>query len=356
MALERRYTPLGRFTPGPFEGWGFLWQPTLIGFLGMCLVFVGGTIPRSPFKLNLAGTWFFGEPPSSPTTFPSETRLLVAVVLTYGGLLLVMRVWLRLAEVVKIHGGATVKSLWWMLVIWATPMLVAPPMFSRDVYSYAAQGEMTAHHLSPYLYGPFTLGAGPFVNPVDPLWGNTPAPYGPLFLFLDGSIDRLARHNLLATVIGLRLLEFVAVVVLGWAVMLLAKGLRRDPSEAFVLAALNPLVLLTLVGGAHNDAIMTALLVLGVALALRRRLWWALFFCASAAAIKAPAALGLAFIAWQWRGAVPRRQRWRRRWRALAYDSRDARIKPARDQLRGQRWRPAADGVAQDQRATHAPS
>ena len=137
MALERRYTPLGRFTPGPFEGWGFLWQPTLLGFLGMCLVFVGGTIPRSPFKLNLAGTWFFGEPPSSPTTFPSETRLLLAVVLTYGGLLLLMRVWLRLAEVVKIHGGATVKSLWWMLVIWATPMLVAPPMFSRDVYSYA---------------------------------------------------------------------------------------------------------------------------------------------------------------------------------------------------------------------------
>ena len=311
MVLERRYTPLGRFTPGPFEGWGFLWQPTLLGFLGMCLVFVGGTIPRSPFKLNLAGTWFFGEPPSSPTTFPSETRLLLAVVLTYGGLLLVMRVWLRLAEVVKIHGGATVKSLWWMLIIWATPMLVAPPMFSRDVYSYAAQGEMTAHHLSPYLYGPFTLGAGPFVNPVDPLWGNTPAPYGPLFLFLDGTIDRLARHNLLAVVVGLRLLEFLAVIALGWGVMLLAKGLRRDPSEAFVLAVLNPLVLLTLVGGAHNDAIMTALLVIGVALALRRRLWWAIFFCASAAAIKAPAALGLAFIAWQWRGAVPWRERWR---------------------------------------------
>ena len=30
--LEQRYTPLGRFTPGPFEGWSFLWQPALLGF------------------------------------------------------------------------------------------------------------------------------------------------------------------------------------------------------------------------------------------------------------------------------------------------------------------------------------
>ena len=35
--LERRYTPLGRFTPGPFEGWSFLWQPALLGFVAMSL-------------------------------------------------------------------------------------------------------------------------------------------------------------------------------------------------------------------------------------------------------------------------------------------------------------------------------
>ncbi|OYV59863.1 MAG: hypothetical protein B7Z69_05855, partial [Actinobacteria bacterium 21-73-9] len=36
--LERRYTPLGRFSPGPFEGWGFLWQPAVQGFVAMCLI------------------------------------------------------------------------------------------------------------------------------------------------------------------------------------------------------------------------------------------------------------------------------------------------------------------------------
>ena len=65
-------------------------------------------------------------------------------------------------------------------------MLVVAPIFSRDVYSYAAQGAMMSYHINPYHYGPFTLGAGPYVNPVDPLWLNTPAPYGPLFLMMDG--------------------------------------------------------------------------------------------------------------------------------------------------------------------------
>ena len=315
VLLERRYTPLGRFRPGPFEGWAFWWQPAVIGFVALAMVLAGGSFTDSPFKLNMPHTWFFGEPATSPNIAPDQTRLFLAIVFTYGGLLLLMRVWLRLAEVVKLHAGAPRRYLWRTLLLWSLPMLVAPPMFSRDVFSYAAQGEMTAHHLSPYLYGPFTLGAGPFVNPVDPLWGNAPAPYGPLFLWLDGTINRIAQHNQLATVVGLRLLAFSAVVLLGYGVMLLATTLRRDPSEAFVLGALNPLVLLSIVGGAHNDGIMTALLVLGVTMALRRRLWWAVTFCASAAAVKAPAALALAFLAWTWWGPSAA---WRRRVRPIA--------------------------------------
>ena len=302
-AAERRYTPLGRFRPGPFEGWEFLWQPAVVGFLAMCLLFAGGSFPNSPLKLDMASTWFFGEPARAISTSPTQVTLLLSVVLGYGGLLLLMRVWLRLVEVLKLHPGAPLRSLWWVFAMWALPMVVAPPMFSRDVFSYAAQGEMTSYHLSPYLLGPFSLGSSPFVNPVDPLWRNAPAPYGPFFLFLDGSIDRLARHNQLATVVGLRLLEVAAVVALGLAVAALARALGRDPGEAFALCALNPIVLITLVDGAHNDALMAALLTWGVVLALRRRLIWAVVVCACAAAVKAPAALGLAFIAWTWLGS-----------------------------------------------------
>ncbi len=299
--LERRYTPLGRFKPGPFEGWSFLWQPALLGFVAMILILVSGSFTNSPFKLDMTNTWFFGEPSGAAGT-PSETRLLLSIVLMYGGLLLLMRVWLRLAEVMKLHPGAKLRSLWWMLLLWAAPMIVAPPLFSRDVFSYAAQGEMTHLHLSPYFLGPFSLGSTSYVNPVDPLWGNTPAPYGPFFLWMDGLIDRFTRPDLLATVMGLRLLEVAAVIMIGFGVAMLARGLGRDPGEAFVLSALNPLVLLTLIGGAHNDAIMAAFLVVGIALAVRRHPIWGLLFISCATAIKAPAALGLAFVAWNWLG------------------------------------------------------
>jgi hypothetical protein len=269
----------------------------------MSLILAGGSFTNSPFKFNYPNTWFFGEPSSYPAAgATSETKYLLSIVLVYGGLLLLMRVWLRLAEVMKLHPGASLKSLWWMLLAWATPMIIAPVMFSRDVFSYAAQGEMTAHQLSPYILGPFSLGAGPYVAPVDPLWGNTPAPYGPFFLFLDGTIDKITRHHQLATVVGLRLLEVAAVAMIGYGVVLLARGMGRDPGEAFVLSAMNPLVLLTLIGGAHNDAIMAGFLIVGVALAVQRHLVWALIFCACASAIKAPAALGLAFVAWTWLG------------------------------------------------------
>jgi alpha-1,6-mannosyltransferase len=300
--LEQRYTPLGRFTPGPFEGWSFLWQPALLGFVAMVLIVLGCSFTNSPFKLNMYNTWFYGEPTLSPAGTSSETKYIVSVVLVYGGLLLLMRVWLRLAEVMKLHRGASMKSLWWMLLLWAGPMIVAPPLFSRDVFSYAAQGEMTSHHLSPYILGPYSLGSSPYVNPVDPLWQNTPAPYGPLFLYLDGTMAKITHHNQLATVVGLRLLETFAVALIGYGVIMLARELGRDPGEAFVLIALNPLVLLTLIGGAHNDAIMAGLLVVGIVLAVKRRPVWALVFCSCAAAIKAPAAIGLAYVAWTWLG------------------------------------------------------
>ncbi len=300
--LEHRYTPLGRFTPGPFEGWGFLWQPALLGFVALTAILAGASFTNSPFKLNMVNTWFFGEPSASQAGTPSVTKYIVSVVLVYGGLLLLMRVWLRLAEVMKLHAGVELKRLWWMLALWSVPMIVAPPLFSRDVFSYAAQGEMTSYHISPYLYGPSTLGGGPFVPPVDQLWGNSPAPYGPFFLFLDGSIDKLAQHHVLLTVLGLRLLEVIAVAMIGYGVAILAKGLGRDPGEAFVLSVMNPLVLLTLIGGAHNDAIMAGFLVVGLGLAVQRHPVWALFFCSVATAIKAPAAMGLAFVAWNWLG------------------------------------------------------
>lgn len=298
----------------PFEGWDFLWQPALLGLLALVAIAIGSSFPDSPFKFDVPSTWFFGMPaqPILVGQPVNASEILAGVTLVYGGLVLLMRVWIRLADVVRRHPGAPLGRLGWILALWIIPMLAIAPIFSRDVYSYAAQGEMVTRHLNPYLNGPHELGSGPYPAAVDHLWWFVPAPYGPLFLTLDGWIVQLSGHRELWTVLGLRLLEVAAVALLAVAMPILAKGLGYDPGNAFVMCLLNPLVVLTLVGGAHNDGLMMALLVAGLALAVRKHPVWGIVVCALAASIKAPAALGILYIAWEWNGTgVPVRQRLR---------------------------------------------
>ena len=75
---------------------------------------------------------------------------------------------------------------------------------------------------------------------------------------------------------------------------------------------LNPVTILHLVGGAHNDALMLGLLLSGLAVARRGRPVWGIVLCSLAAAVKIPAAIGIVYIGWQWLGAgVPVRARLR---------------------------------------------
>ena len=137
----------------------------------------GRLAPSSPFKLEMPGTWFFGVPrrPARPPT----SFLLLGLVAVYGGLVLLMRVWYGLIKALARRPGVPIRYLWLILALWTLPMLVVAPIFSRDVFSYAAQGEMMSHHINPYVYGPGTLGAGPYVNPVDPLWIEHAGPLRP---------------------------------------------------------------------------------------------------------------------------------------------------------------------------------
>ncbi len=296
------------------EGWAWLRRPAIIGFLAIIAITVGGSFSNSPFKLEMPGTWPFGVPTANTaaTDPENQTLLMLGLLLVYGGLVLLLRVWLQVSKALKNRPGAPIKYLTWILVLWIIPLVIAAPMFSRDVFSYAAQGEMVSHHINPYIYGPFTLGSGPYVNPVDPLWGNTPAPYGPLFLIIDGFFASATFHHATATVMALRLLELGSVALLAVCIPKLARSVGRDPGEAFSLAVLNPLVLITIVGSAHNDGMMIALLVAGVTAARLKHPVWGIVLCALAAAVKAPAALGILYIAWDWLGPdVPFRQRLR---------------------------------------------
>jgi hypothetical protein len=127
---------------------------------------------------------------------------------------------------------------------------------------------------------------------------------------LAGWSASLSLHHALVTVLLLRLQSVVGVALIAYCVPKLAVSFGRDPGPAFVLAVLNPLTLLALVGGAHNDAIMVGLLLAGVTAARAGRPGWGVALCALATCIKVPAAIGVVYVAWDWAGP---RAAWARR-------------------------------------------
>ncbi len=276
-------------------------RPLVLGLVAAVTIVGGALAGGRMFVSTLPGAWFFG--PTTAAGTPAATHPpVLALIGVYGGIILLARAWLDLLRVSRSHPGMPVRRVAGVIGVWAVPLALAPPLFSRDLYSYAGQGEMVAHHINPYLYGTGVLGATPFSILPGPLWANTPSPYGPAFLWLDGLVTDLSRHQILANLVLLRMLAVAGLAMALWAIPLLARAAGRDAASAVVLALGSPLVLTTLVGGAHNDALMLGLLLAGLAVARRYGTVPGLVLCALAASVKAPALLAVLFLAWNWPG------------------------------------------------------
>ncbi|MBL1076519.1 polyprenol phosphomannose-dependent alpha 1,6 mannosyltransferase MptB [Nocardia sp. 2] len=157
------------------------------------------------------------------------------------------------------------------LLLWIIPLSIAPPMFSNDVYSYLAQGEIAARGLDPYSVGPeqgLTLD-NPLTKQVSGIWQKTPAPYGPLSLWIGRGIAEITGDNIIAGVLLHRLVALLGVACIVWALPRLARRCGVSSVAALWLGAANPLVLFHLVSGAHNEALMIGLMLVGLEFCLR---------------------------------------------------------------------------------------
>ncbi|MFF4341127.1 polyprenol phosphomannose-dependent alpha 1,6 mannosyltransferase MptB [Kitasatospora sp. NPDC001540] len=220
-------------------------------------------------------------------------------VLVFAGLTVLTAAWLLLGATGRRPGGQLRPPTRWLTVTlawWAAPLLLLPPLFSRDAYSYLAQGAMQASGFDVYADGPAVLG-GPVAQQVPQVWQHAPAPYGPAFLLLARAAAPLADHPYAGTLL-LRLTAVTAVAALTALLPALARRFGTDPAAALHLGALNPLVLLHLVAGAHNDAVPLALMLTGLLAATHPRPLAAATLIALAALAKAPAALALPAAWW----------------------------------------------------------
>ncbi|MEV6280528.1 alpha-(1-_6)-mannopyranosyltransferase A [Nocardia sp. NPDC051832] len=270
----------------------------LMGFVGAIMITFGGFGAGSVRKVDpLLESWHlswlrFGH------------GLVLSSMVVWIGVLLMITAWVRLGRTTigtgdRAGAEVTLNELRAIVGIWVFPLLFAAPMFSRDAYSYLAQGALLRDGFDPYAVGP-VANPGVLLDNVSAVWTTTTAPYGPIFLLLARGITAITGDNVVAGTIGLRLVMLPGLALMMWAVPYLTKHLGGKPTVALWLAVLNPLVLIHLMGGVHNEMLMVGLMCAGIALVLERHHVAGIVVVAIGVAIKATAGIALPFLVWIW--------------------------------------------------------
>ncbi|MGB3352431.1 MAG: polyprenol phosphomannose-dependent alpha 1,6 mannosyltransferase MptB [Mycobacterium sp.] len=195
----------------------------------------------------------------------------VSLTMTTTGAVMMTLAWLMLGRFALGKRKMTRSDLDRTLLLWALPLLIAPPMYSKDVYSYLAQSEISLQGNDPYLVGP-APGLGldhVFTLSVPSLWRETPAPYGPLFLWMGRGISAVTGENIVEAVLFHRVMVLLGVGMIVWATPRLARRCGVAEVSALWLGPANPLLFMHLVAGIHNEALMLGLMLAGTEFALR---------------------------------------------------------------------------------------
>lgn len=171
----------------------------------------------------------------------------------------------------RVRGRASLSQLRRTFVCWTLPILFTAPLFTQDIYSYLAQGSIVAQGMDVYSAGPVELlgTENHLARSVPFIWAQSPSPYGPVALSFAAIISQLTNDSIVAGVLAHRLLSVVGLAAAGWAVVKLARRCGVSPPSAIWLGILNPLTILHLVGGIHNESVMLGFALVGLELGLR---------------------------------------------------------------------------------------
>lgn len=276
-------------------------RPALLGFLGAALITVGGlgagsTRLHDPLLESLHLSWMrFGH------------GLVVSSVLLWGGVALMLVSWLWLGRRV-VDGTATEYTMVATTGFWLAPLLLSVPVFSRDTYSYLAQGALLRDGLDPYVVGPID-NPNSLLDNVSPIWTTTTAPYGPAFILVAKFVTMVVGNDVVAGTMLLRLCMLPGLVMLMWAAPRVARHVGGNGAAALWICVLNPLVIIHLMGGVHNEMLMVGLMMASIALTFAGRPVWGVSLIAIAVAVKATAGIALPFMVWVWMHRLRQRRK-----------------------------------------------
>jgi alpha-1,6-mannosyltransferase len=276
-------------------------RPLLLGLTASLMLLVGGfgaggVLVHDPVLTNSAlGFWRYGHGRD------------LASLLMYGGVGLMVWAWILLGREVLAH-RARGRAVLITAAVWTAPMLLAPPLFTRDIFSYLAQGGLPLAGFDPYAVGPEAM-PGIFADNVHYFWQDTPAPYGPLFILIAKAVAWVTGDTIILGVVLMRLALLPGLLMFVWALPELTRRLGGRVSVALWVAVANPVMVIHMVGGGHNDLLVVGLLAAGSLVALRGGHVAGIALVTGAMAVKASAAIALPFLVLVWAAHMSGSQR-----------------------------------------------
>lgn len=177
------------------------------------------------------------------------------------------------------------------------------PLTSADVLMYAAYGRIQRQGLDPYSITPADI----FRRSFDPVlvwterpWQDTPSVYGPIASASQWLANVFGGESMHDVVFWLQVLSVVPFIVVGLVVVKVAAGDAALQARAVLFTLLNPLLIWSVVAGAHNEALTLVFAIIGL-LFLRRSPFITGIFIGLAGAVKVSLVFyGLA-MAWSYR-------------------------------------------------------
>lgn len=292
-------------TPEPIrsatEPWPeFLARYGLPGAIGTALIAVGafgvGWLPLE----TVVHQW-----PVVDVLRDTSPGLVLSRLMIFAGVAILLQTWLVVGYDLLAGRQWDSGRIAALVGVWSIPLLLAPPLFSRDVYSYFGQGRLLLEGFDPYATGVAVL-PGWFTFGADPMWGDTPTPYGPFFLLLSRGVADFSGTQAYLGAIMFRVIALLGLMLMLWAVPKLAEQHGINPAKAVWLCVANPLVIMHFEAGAHNDALMTGLMLAGLAVAGRGYGIAGAGLVGLAASVKPIALLALPFVGLIRSGTVAR--------------------------------------------------
>lgn len=181
----------------------------------------------------------------------------------------VMLMFIVYIKTLRILKSATSKDRTNKIIVFFTSLyllitIFSFPSLSTDVFDYISSNRVLfVHNSNPWIVPPETFPEDEFIYLGS--WKFRPSVYGPVQFIFSSTIHLFAGENLIANIIGFKIIHLTFVVA---TIIMLIKWFKENsPSRlayGIVFFAWNPLLLIEIVGNAHNDIIMAFFTLLSV--------------------------------------------------------------------------------------------